>query len=118
MAETRCEEKLLPLTAEYAPPLGDDDQGGYRINAAGIEQLAFVWLRNRYVMPGDVKGDASGEQFGSDDAERYAKLFAAAPAILEALQAAQKRLEQIDDNCPPAVAVRLQIGAALEKVAR
>lgn len=81
-AQTRSEENLLPLTVEYAPPLGDDDQGGYRINAPGVEQLAFVWLRNRYVMPADPRGAASGEQFGSNDAERYARCFAAAPDLL------------------------------------
>jgi hypothetical protein len=53
-----------------------------------------------------------------EHAEADARLIAAAPELLDALLAAQRRLEQIDDDCAPAVAVRLQIGAALEKVAR
>lgn len=47
--------------------------------------------------------------------EANALLIAAAPDLLEALKAAQQRLELIDGNDEPAVAVRHMIGNALAK---
>jgi hypothetical protein len=59
-------------------------------------------------------------EFGYDEpaeteSHEAAALITAAPDLFAALQAAQKRLEQIDDDCQPALDVRLQIGAALAK---
>lgn len=57
----------------------------------------------------------SGHGITNEQDKANARLIAAAPELLEALQAAQRRLELIDDNCQPAVAVRLLIGSALAK---
>jgi hypothetical protein len=63
-------------------PSGTDplDLGGYRINGDGgrIEQIAFVWHASmRYL---------SDEKFGSERGLADAKLIAAAPEMLAALQ--------------------------------
>lgn len=60
------------------------DHGGYRIDADGVEQLAYVWERSARVNP------ATGEQdfslpFGSADGEANARLISAAPDMYEAL---------------------------------
>jgi hypothetical protein len=72
---------LGPLTIHDDPGHtfsdGEVDYGGYRIDAPGVEQVAFVWRKNRRF--------GSDQVFGADEAEAYAKLFAAAPDLLEAL---------------------------------
>lgn len=52
------------------------------------------------------------------DAPQYranAALIAAAPEMFVALQAAQKRLEQFDDNSTEGIAIRIVVGSALAK---
>jgi hypothetical protein len=60
------------------------DHGGYRIDADGVEQIAYVWERSARINP------ATGEQdfslpFGSADGEANARLISAAPDMYEAL---------------------------------
>jgi hypothetical protein len=50
--------------------------------------------------------------------EADARLIAAAPELFTALRAAQKRLEQVDNNSNEAIAVRIAIGIALAKSVR
>ncbi len=57
---------------------GDIDYGGFRIDAPGIEQIAFVWRSNRRF--------GSEEMFGAGEAEANARLIAAAPELYEALE--------------------------------
>lgn len=57
---------------------GEVDYGGFRIDAQGVEQLAYVWRSNvRF---------GSAEPFGAQEAEANAKLIAAAPDLLAALR--------------------------------
>lgn len=57
----------------------------------------------------DVRG------LSDEEVAANACLIAAAPDLLAALQAAQQRLELIDGNDAPAIAVRQLIGKVLEK---
>lgn len=79
---------LGPLTIHDEPERtfsdGTVDRGGYRIDGDGIDQIAFVWRENRRCPY--LGGQAVGEVFGEKQAEQYARLFAAAPDLLEALQ--------------------------------
>lgn len=70
------------------------DNGGYRIDAEGVEQLAYVWVLNRR-MPADGRPQADGPNFGSVQAGANAHLIAAAPdmlAVLKALTGKESRL--------------------------
>lgn len=62
------------------------DHGGYRINADGVEQLAYVWERSARVNPSTGEQDSS-LPFGAEEAQANARLIAAAPELLEALEA-------------------------------
>lgn len=73
------------------------DNGGYRIDANGVDQLAFVWVLNRRV-PTDGSPQENGPHFGAVQAGANARLIAAAPDLL----AAAKRLEEAEEfhaNC-------------------
>jgi len=74
-----------PWTAHYEPPsvYGDlTDKGGYRIDAPGVSQLAFVWVQNRR-MPADGSPQSKGDLFGS---EADARLIIAAHPLKVALK--------------------------------
>ena len=60
------------------------DHGGYRINADGVEQLAYVWERSARVNPSTGEQDSS-LPFGAEEAQANARLIASAPELLEAL---------------------------------
>lgn len=73
------------------------DYGGYRIDADGVEQLAYVWERSARVNP------STGEQdellpFGSGDAQANARLISAAPDMYEALEACKSAMRAIGNN--------------------
>jgi hypothetical protein len=57
---------------------GEVDHGGFRIDADGIEQLAYIWRNSR-------RWGTDHEPFGAPQAEGNARLIAAAPELLEAL---------------------------------
>lgn len=73
--EPRCEYKD-----------GAVDEGGFRIDASGIEQLAYVWRANKRWAPAGQPEAAT--PFGATEAEANALLIASAPDMYEALQAA------------------------------
>lgn len=57
---------------------GEVDHGGFRIDAPDVEQLAYVWRSNvRF---------GSNEPFGAHEAQANARLIAASPELLSALQ--------------------------------
>lgn len=66
------------------------DHGGYRIDADGIEQLAFVWERSRRIPLNGHQSD--GPEFGTQQAEADARLIAEAPNLLAALEWALLRI--------------------------
>jgi len=57
------------------------DNGGYRIDGPGIEQIAYVWNSTRRWVD---KGD--GPEFGTRNGAADAYLIAAAPDLYEALR--------------------------------
>jgi len=61
------------------------DDGGYRIDADGVEQLAFIWSEGRRLPPNGGP-QSTGPQFGARQAEANARLIAAAPDMLAALK--------------------------------
>lgn len=72
-----------PWTTHEEPgrqyPDGEVDHGGYRIDAYGIEQLAFVWRDSK-------RWGDDPTPFGAAEAEANARLIAAAPDLLSALK--------------------------------
>lgn len=60
---------------------GTKDEGGYRIDAFGIEQLCYVWNQSERINAVTGKQDGA-YPFGSPQAKVDAALIAAAPALL------------------------------------
>lgn len=89
-----------PWTAIHDPAhdVGDClDNGGYRIDADGVEQLAFVWaLNHRYQGRGIPQSE--GPAFGAVQAGANARLIIAAPDLLEAAELLEKA-EASRDGC-------------------
>lgn len=88
-----------PWTTHYDEPQsfsGWSDAGGYRIDADGIEQLAYVWSRSNRLM-GNGAPQSAGPEFGAKDAEANARLIAAAPDMLAELEQALSCLRQYRD---------------------
>lgn len=81
----------------------------------GMQDAAPRFARWLDMDEGGARGRMGGilEAFNAEHPD--ARLIAAAPLMFAALQAAQKRLEKIDDNSPDAVSVRMQVAGALEK---
>lgn len=77
---------------EPAHEIGDGvDNGGYRIDAEGVEQLAFVWaLNHRYLSGG--RPQTEGPAFGAVQAGYNARLITAAPELADAAMEAWKAL--------------------------
>lgn len=96
------------------------DHGGYRIDADGVEQIAYVWERSARINP------ATGEQdfslpFGSADGEANARLISAAPCMYEALEpfaAAIEKLASYADDQPVVVVGGVQLTAGQFRAAR
>lgn len=79
-----------PWVAIHEPGHSSDtltDNGGYRIDAPSddVTQLAFVWVLNHRV-PADGGPQSTGPHFGDIRAGANARLIAAAPDLLAALQ--------------------------------
>ncbi|THD06149.1 hypothetical protein [Rhodanobacter lindaniclasticus] len=71
---------------------GTVDHGGYRIDADGVEQLAYVWNFSDRIDP--VSGSQDGTRpFGAHEAEANARLIAAAPVLLEELRNATVQMD-------------------------
>ena len=88
------------------------------------KSLQPMWEAPIHVGEGTTRGNCHTIVYGGglgagssteEDVRANARLIAAAPDLLAALQAAQNRLELIDGNDEPAVAVRHIIGNALAK---
>lgn len=82
---------------ERTYPGGDIDRGGWRIDAPGVEQLAFFWRDAQRWGP-------NPDPFGAKEAEANARLTAAAPAALRSLLSRVRALEAAleglnDDGC-------------------
>jgi hypothetical protein len=92
-----------PWSLHYDPPHKYstwDDAGGYRVDAEGVEQLAYVWNKTTRAT---VDGQ-DGPEFGSNSGEADARLIAAAPTLLDALIEARDLLElicMIDPSADP-----------------
>lgn len=76
------------LHQEHDKDYGDwIDAGGWRVDAEGVCQLAFVWNVNRRV-PADGGPQANGDEFGAKEAEANARLISAAPQLVAPFGAA------------------------------
>lgn len=73
------------------------DNGGYRIDADGVEQLAYVWVLNHRV-PTNGDPQESGPRFGAVQAGANARLIVAAPKMLEALDVCRIALKNRDQT--------------------
>lgn len=83
-----------PWTVHVEPPTGIDsfDLGGFRIDADSQEQVAYVWnASQRCQTPGYI---GPPHYFGSHNGMADARLIAAAPALLAALEEAATHLDQ------------------------
>lgn len=62
------------------------DNGGYRINAPGIEQVAYVWNPSHRA---PSAGETQGTPFGTAHGEAYAAVMSAAVELLAAALCAE-----------------------------
>lgn len=67
------------------------DEGGYRIDAPGVEQICYVWNLSRRILP---DGDqANGPEFGSSEAEANAYAIHAVPELLDVAMALKTAID-------------------------
>jgi hypothetical protein len=78
---------------------GTVDHGGYRIDADGVEQLAYVWNFSDRVDPVSHSQDGT-RPFGAQEAEANARLIAAAPLQHAELIACKQFLEDMHTQTP------------------
>jgi len=96
------------LVVELPTQYGDHvDAGGFRIDADGVEQLAYVWNPNKRINPDSLKQE-DGEPFGDPNARANAHLIAAAPELWQALKAASHALRSYQHgNTAPDLAAQV-----------
>lgn len=96
-----------PWVVGKVDPVRAGDEGGYRIDAPGVEQLCYVWnASHRFGMDGDPD---HSKPFGDDAGEANARLIAAAPDLLNALTGLVNAVESLGI---PADAARAAIARA------
>jgi hypothetical protein len=82
---------------------GSVDHGGFRVDAEGVEQLCYVWNLSKRIPLNGKQPD--GPEFGSAQGAANARLIAAAPRLLSALEQAVTSMQ--DSGYPNShVAVR------------